>query len=161
MLCFGSAGSPLLPLGCLVVIEGTASEVASEQAECKHFPLQLAFFPSQSSGYLMDGDPGVNPELLTWAGWQAAAGCWVQAALTRFSAKVSSLHLSVLQSLLEFIVCTYFTLLYSSMVAPVQSFACMLLYCCKSAFFVFQYKSGKSGASTRPVPLSGCPFAPG
>lgn len=35
MLCFGSAGSPLLPLGCSVVTEGTSSEVASEQAECK------------------------------------------------------------------------------------------------------------------------------
>lgn len=35
MLCFGSAGSPLLPLGCSVVAKGTASEVASEQAGFK------------------------------------------------------------------------------------------------------------------------------
>lgn len=35
MLCFGSAGSLLLPSGCSVVAKGTASEVASEQAGCK------------------------------------------------------------------------------------------------------------------------------
>lgn len=41
----------------------------SEQAECKHFPLQIAFIPSQLSGYLREGDPGLNPELLIRAGW--------------------------------------------------------------------------------------------
>lgn len=157
--------SGIQQLSCVTVASrGIALQLlsgGSEQAGAQVLPFAVCFFPVLAL-WLSDHGSVFSEPRAADTGW-GAGGCVMLRAgsIIMLWANITLLLLTVVFLTLAEFVCIYFTLLYSSVVAPVRSFVCTLIYRYKHTLFLFQYNSRRSWGSTWPVPLLGYPAALG